>query len=167
MATFHHQLKSGKKGTANQHAKYITRQGAYEDREDLVAKGHGNLPHWAETPKEFWKAADKFERRNGAAFREHEVALPIELTTTQQIELAQQLINDLAGHKPYEFAIHANTSSLEGKCNTHMHLMISDRLPDGIGRTPEQTFKRFNAKHPDRGGCKKDSGGRGRAMLST
>jgi hypothetical protein len=38
--------------------------------------------------------------------------------------------------------------------------MCSDRLPDGIPRTPEQTFARYNAKNPSAGGCRKDSGGK-------
>ena len=41
----------------------------------------------------------------------------------------------------------------------HLHLMISDRKPDGIERGPEQFFKRYNRTHPELGGCKKDTGG--------
>ncbi|HBD39171.1 MAG TPA: plasmid mobilization protein, partial [Cupriavidus sp.] len=47
MASFHHCLKSGKKGTAANHAAYITRQGKHGHREDLVCTGHGNMPAWA------------------------------------------------------------------------------------------------------------------------
>ncbi len=165
MATFHHQLKSGKKGTAAQHANYITRQGSYKEREDLVSSGHGNMPTWANTPKDFWLAGDKFERKNGAVYREHEIALPAELTQEQQLELTQEIIKTLVGAKPFQFAVHSNTSSLEGISNTHLHLMYSDRLQDGIARTPEQTFSRYNAAHPEQGGCRKDSGGRGSLAL--
>ncbi|WP_410053652.1 MobA/MobL family protein, partial [Escherichia coli] len=31
-------------------------------------------------------------------------------------------------------------------------------MNDGIERTPEQYFRRYNARYPDRGGAKKDSG---------
>ncbi|MDO3622727.1 MobA/MobL family protein, partial [Ralstonia pseudosolanacearum] len=65
-----------------------------------------------------------------------------------------------AGH-----AIHAPSSSIEGSTNTHLHLMFSDRMQDGIERSPEQTFSRYNAKQPERGGCKKDSGGKNRLAL--
>ena len=40
-----------------------------------------------------------------------------------------------------------------------MHLMFSDRQHDGIERGPEQFFKRYNAKNPERGGARKFSYG--------
>ena len=40
-----------------------------------------------------------------------------------------------------------------------MHLMFSDRQHDGIERGPEQFFKRYNAKNPERGGAQKFSYG--------
>lgn len=36
--------------------------------------------------------------------------------------------------------------------------MMSLRVNDGIDRAPDQYFKRFNAKYPERGGAQKDSG---------
>lgn len=33
--------------------------------------------------------------------------------------------------------------------------MYSERTRDGIERDPDQYFKRFNSKQPERGGCKK------------
>lgn len=166
MASFHHCLKSGKKGTAANHAAYITRQGKYSHREDLVCTGHGNMPAWAnDNPSAFWKTGDKHERANGAVYREHEIALPAELTREQQKELVVDLIQVMVGSKPYEYAIHAPNSSIEGSTNTHLHLMFSDRMQDGIERSPEQTFSRYNAKQPERGGCKKDSGGKNRLAL--
>src|SRR3546814_13350036 len=38
--------------------------------------------------------------------------------------------------------------------------MYSDRVSDGIDRTPDRVFARFNPTHPAAGGCRKDSGGR-------
>jgi len=166
MASFHHRIKSGKKGSAVEHAAYITRQGKYGEREDLIFAETGNMPTWAEgNPSVFWKAGDKYERANGAVYREHEVALPDELTREQQKELAANLVTALVGDKPYQCAIHAPNSSLEGKSNTHLHLMFSDRVDDGVERSPAQTFSRYNAKAPDQGGRKKDSGGKNRLML--
>ncbi|CAJ4414409.1 DNA strand transferase [Burkholderia pseudomallei] len=166
MASFHHCLKSGKKGTAANHAAYITRQGKYSHREDLVCTGHGNMPAWAkDNPALFWKAGDKHERANGAVYREHEIALPCELTREQQMELVAELIPAMVGDKPHQFAVHAPKSSIEGSTNTHLHLMLSDRMQDGVERSPEQTFRRYNAKQPERGGCKKDSGGKNRLAL--
>ncbi|CAJ5232782.1 DNA strand transferase [Burkholderia pseudomallei] len=166
MASFHHCIKSGKKGTAANHAAYITRQGKYSQREDLICIGHGNMPAWAkDNPSLFWKAGDKHERANGAVYREHEIALPAELTLEQQEALAVDMVKAMAGDKPYQFAMHSPRSALEGKTNTHLHLMFSDRMQDGIERSPEQTFCRYNAKHPERGGCRKDSGGKNRLAL--
>jgi hypothetical protein len=161
MASFHHRIKSGKKGTARAHAAYIERHGHYKNRgEDLVHTTHGNLPKWAEDdPKLFWKMADKHERINGAAYREYEIALPGELTELQRIVLADKMVRELVGNKPYQYAIHASDGALGSIPNPHVHLMYSDRIADGIERTPEQMFARFNAKHPERGGRRKDSGG--------
>ena len=124
------------------------------------------MPSWARyNPAAFWKAGDKHERANGAVYREHEIALPVELTPEQYKELVGAMIPAMVGDKPYEFAMHAPTSSIEGRTNTHLHLMFSDRMQDGIERSPEQTFGRHNAKHPENGGCKKDSGGKNRLEL--
>jgi hypothetical protein len=162
MASFHHCVKSGKKGSAAARGKYIMREGKkYDNREDLVAAEYGNMPAWAlDNPSAFWKASDKYERVNGAVYREHEIALPSELTRDQQIELAGQLASELVGNKPFHYAVHAPHASLGGGENTHLHLMYSDRRDDGIERSPEQTFRRYNQQHPERGGRKKDSGGR-------
>jgi hypothetical protein len=161
MASFHHRVKSGKKGSAAEHAAYITRLGKFSEREDLVACGYGNMPSWAiDGPSKFWRAGDRFERANGAVYREHEIALPEELTRKQQQELVDGLVEMIAGEKPYQFAVHSNISSIEGVRNTHLHLMYSDRMPDGIERAPEQTFSRFNAVRPELGGRRKESGGR-------
>jgi hypothetical protein len=56
--------------------------------------------------------------------------------------------------------MHIPSSSLAGVENAHVHIMFSDRLPDDIERTPEETFRRYNAAAPELGGCKKDSGGK-------
>ena len=81
MASFHHRIKSGKKGSAAEHARYIALQSKYSQREDLVSTGFGNLPAWAENdPSAFWKAGAQYERANGAVYREHEIALSAELS---------------------------------------------------------------------------------------
>lgn len=161
MASFHHRVKSGKKGSAAQHAAYIAREGSHSTREDLISSGCGNLPEWAQgDPVKFWRAGDRYERANGAVYREHEVALPAELSDPQREELVGAMIEEMVGDKPYQYAIHANTSTLEGNSNPHFHLMYSDRKPDGIERTPQQTFGRYNPNRPEAGGCRKDSGGK-------
>lgn len=108
---------------------------------------------------------DKHERANGAVYREHEIALPDELTREQQKSLVDDMIKELVGNKPYQYAVHAPNSALEGAVNTHLHLMFSDRVDDGIQRPPPQTFMRYNGQNPERGGCKKASGGKSRLAI--
>lgn len=161
MASFHYSIKSGKKGSARRHANYIDRQGTHSARADLIHSSHGNMPNWAEgDPGLFWAMADRHERANGAAYREHEIALPNELSALQLIDLAERLVVNLVGSKPYQYAIHAPEGKLGGIQNPHVHLMCSDRIPDGVGREPEKMFARYNGRQPDAGGCRKDSGGR-------
>lgn len=169
MASYHLSIKSGKKGQATEHAAYIARAGKHGKNgkgEDLLALDHGNLPAWANgDPNYFWKMADKYERKNGATYREFEIALPRELTLNQNLELVREFIKEEVGDKPYQVAIHAPTAALGDDKQPHTHIIISDRKPDGIIRPPEQHFLRYNSAHPELGGCKKDSGGREPAKL--
>jgi len=164
MATYHFTIKSGKKGTAAEHAAYIAREGRHsrdEEQNDLVVTQHGNMPEWTNgNPSSLWSAADKFERTNGSAYREFEIALPNELTTEQQLEIVETLIKDHVGKKPFQYALHCPSASIGSVAQPHLHLMMSDRLDDGMERSTEQFFKRYNTKYPERGGCKKDSGGK-------
>ena len=155
MASFHYCIKSGKKGSARRHSTYIGREGSHSTRKDLIHTGHSNLPSWANgNPGNFWSMADLHERANGAAYREHEIALPNELTVPQLIDLTERLVKNLVGSKPYQYAIHAPEGTLGGIQNPHVHLMCSDRLPDGIDRSPERMFSRYNAKQPDAAGTR-------------
>lgn len=161
MATYHWEIKSGRKGSAKRHASYITRSGFLAQRQDLVAVSYGNLPDWAEgSPARFWEEADKHERRNGATYREIVVALPNELTAAQNIELVNCYVQELVGSKSYQYAVHCPSAALGDVSQPHAHIMVSDRVPDGISRSAEQHFRRHNPAFPERGGCKKDSGGR-------
>lgn len=166
MIPYHFEIKSGARGTASEFTDYITRMGSHSEREDLIATEHGNMPDWAENnPKLFFKASDKYERKNGSAFRAMTFNLPKGLTTEQNKTLALDITHALAGDKPFLLAIHAPASSLAGEIHPHGHVMVSDRIPDGIQRSPEQTFRRFNRTHPERGGREKGSGGKNRMEL--
>ena len=169
MASFHCSTKEGLRGKGGPHSDYINREGKYsvieKDRdkyakyEDLVYKESGNMPEWArDNPKEFWEAADKFERSNGRAYTEIEIALPNELTQEQQIELVKEFIEQQLGKEnAYSLAIHRKRATLNPDIdNTHAHIMFSERKNDGIERDRKQYFKRGNAKHPERGGAMKD-----------
>lgn len=164
MASFHFQIKSGRNGY--EHSHYVARKGFYAKRGDLVATGHGNLPAWAEgKPSNLWKAAEKYERKNGAVYREAIIALPAELSMEQNQALVEDLVAKLALGKPHQHAIHAPKSSIEGEIIPHLHLMRSDRVDDGIDRPAERFFARYNGAEPEKGGRRKLSGGRNRMEI--
>lgn len=170
MASYHLTAKIGTKGKATAHAAYISREGKYSgsDRyEDLEATSSGNMPKWAEAnTAHFWSAADMHERANGSAYREIEVALPRELTPSQRRELVEDFVRQELGDKhAYQWAIHTPKAALEGGEQPHAHIMYSERRLDGIERDPEQFFKRYNAKNPERGGAQKASGGKARGEM--
>ena len=172
MASYHCSVKVGAKGQAAGHGRYIARVGKYsghERYEDLEASGHGNMPAWAaHNPDHFWSAADEHERANGATYREIEVALPRELTTDQRRELVEDFISqELGDRHAYQWAIHNPAAAIEGGEQPHAHIMYSERTVDGIDRDPELYFKRFNARAPEKGGCRKDSAGTQERLQAT
>jgi len=156
-------MKVGKVGKAAPHAAYIAREGKFADRlergERLAATEAGNMPAWAQAePGQFWRAADAHERANGTTYREMEIALPRELTTEQQTELVRAWVKQEIGDRhAYQWAIHVPTAA-DGGEQPHVHLMFSERQRDGIERDPEQYFKRYNGKAPEKGGAKKGYG---------
>lgn len=162
MASYHCTVKAGAKGSALNHADYISRSGdykKYKSREDLEFSSSGNMPSWAKkNPSELWKAADEFERKNGTAYREIEIALPRELTREQRIELVEDFVQkELGDRHAYQYAIHNPPGAIDGKEQPHAHIMFCERINDGIERDPQQFFKRANSKSPERGGAKKAS----------
>jgi hypothetical protein len=160
MDSLHFDIKSGKHGAATEHLRYITREGSYAARNDLIATGYGNMPTFAKDhPMLLWQASERYERKNGSTFRSYTISLPNVLTVEQLTELAWQEARQLAGPKPFQFALHMPRSSLQGELNPHVHIVICDRLPDGIERSPQQMFRRHDPAHPEKGGCRKDSGG--------
>lgn len=156
-------MKAGKPGMAGPHSAYIARQGEYAERlergEKLELTEAGNLPAWAQhNPQEFWRASDQFERRNGSTYREMEIALPRELSPDQRAALVRDFVRQEIGERhAYQWAIHNTKAADEGE-QPHLHLMFSERRRDGIERDPEQYFKRYNAKAPEKGGARKEYG---------
>jgi len=152
--------KKGSGGSGGGHAKYILAVDQYAKKiQELEARGWGNLPQWAkDDPVKFFEMADKFERANGTVYRDHLISLPRELNAEQRYELVQDWIKQELGDKhAYAFAIH-NITAKDGKEQPHLHLMFSERIDDGLNRSdPQQYFKRYNAKNPERGGCRKDT----------
>lgn len=156
-------MKVGKAGKAGPHAAYIAREGQYANRlergERLEATEAGNMPAWAQSnPLAFWQAADAYERKNGTTYREMEIALPRELDADQRAALVREFVRQEIGDRhAYQWAIHTPTAA-DGQEQPHVHLMFSERQCDGIERDPEQYFKRYNAKAPEKGGARKGYG---------
>lgn len=163
MATYHLSLKNGKVGTAKQHADYILREGRYSGgkrAEELVYKD-ANLPHWAMSASAFFACADRYERANGRAYTEFEIALPNELTHEENKKLVNDFITTHIGNnKVWAYAIHSKPATFDdSQEQIHAHIMICERIVDDEmvkAQSPSKFFKRYNAKNPKNGGYKKD-----------
>ena len=168
MAVFHLKVSYGSCAGGQSAAskdEYIEREGRYDgDRSELEHSESGHMPGWAEeAPHAYWEAADAHERANGRLYSEVQFALPVELDERQRRELAQEFAQSLTGEErlPYTLAIHRGVSDKPGKAdNPHCHLMFSERGNDGIERSAEQWFRRYNAKAPERGGARKSRAGK-------
>jgi hypothetical protein len=131
------------------HAEYIARDGQYQQRGGLELVESGNMPRFAEeNAYAFWQAADDFERKNGRAYTELQIALPRELAPEQRTELARQAARELMGDRfAYTLAVHTPLAK-DNIEQPHMHLMFSERAIDERTRelSEEQFFKRNGAK---------------------
>ncbi len=162
MAEYHLHAKTHSRGAgkgAGGHVRYILRDGPYSYCEqECVFSESANMPIWARTTADYWDAADKHERANGTVYREIEFALPRELAEAENIKLARSFADSLAmvqgGKTPYSFAIH---SGEENPLLLHCHLMLSDKVNDGIDRDAGLWFRRASnpGKDPARGGAPK------------
>ena len=134
----------------------------------MEASEFGNMPKWAASnPLHLWDAADAYERKNGTTYREFEIALPREMNLAQRLELVRDFVGQEIGDRhPYQFAIHTPTAA-DGGEQPHAHVMFCERERDGIERDPEQFFKRYNSKNPERGGAKKANTGKDPATRRT
>lgn len=160
MASYHLSIKHGGVGSGRPHADYICREGKYASeklKEQLVYKENGNLPGFVSKDDvlDYWSAADEYTRLNGRTYDEFELALPAELSNEDNIKLVQQFVkNEIDPNCAYTFAIHdkmaANDSSQR---QIHAHIMFSPKVQDGIERSRERFFKRYNSKTPERGGA--------------
>lgn len=163
MATYHLSLKNGKVGTAEQHADYILREGRYSGgkrAEELVYKD-ANLPRWAMSASAFFACADRYERTNGRAYAEFEIALPNELTHEENKKMVNDFITaHIGNNKVWTYAIHSKPATFDDlQEQIHVHIMICERIvEDGMtkAKSPSKFFKRYNSKNPQNGGYLKD-----------
>lgn len=156
MAIFHLTAKTGSRSkgqSAKAKSDYITRSGKYSnDRDEVLYSSSDHMPMWAADEYDYWKGADVYERSNGRLYKEIEFSLPVELGLDQQIELAESFAKHLTHDEnlPFTLAIHSGKGH-----NPHCHLMISERVNDGLFRSPEKWFKRHDRKKPDNSGARK------------
>ena len=170
-AIYHLNVRTGSRSkgqSARAAAAYIQREAEYsrerETTDELLYTESGHMPAWAEAdPTTYWDAADLHERANGRLFQRVEVALPTALTTVEQRELAVGFARHLTDDEqlPYTLAIHAGAGT-----NPHCHLLISERTNDGLERSPEQWFRRYNAAEPEQGGARKTTALHPKAWLA-
>ncbi len=157
--------------------RYITRTAQYANRNDhenevVEYVESGNMPSFCSSrPDQFWEAAELYERKNGRTATSLVLALPKELTPEQRIELTEKIVQEVTGEYnfPYTVAIHNHPSEITGEDQPHLHLMYSERSVDEYDRTPDQFFKRYNEKHPERGGAQKitaDVRGEGKDLVN-
>lgn len=163
MATYHLSLKNGKVGTAEQHADYILREGRYSGgkrAEELVYKD-ANLPRWAMSASAFFACADRYERTNGRAYTEFEIALPNELTHEENKKMVNDFITaHIGNNKVWTYAIHSKPATFDdSQEQIHVHIMICERIvEDGMtkAKSPSKFFKKYNSQNPQNGGYLKD-----------
>ena len=171
MAVYHLKVGFGSRAggqSAAAKSDYIAREGRYEkDLEELEHTEHGHMPAWAQDdPHAYWQAADAHERANGRLYSEIQFALPRELDAGGRRELAGAFAAQVCGGErlPYTLALHRGGQDGE---NPHAHLMFSERGHDGIERSAEQWFTRYNAKEPEKGGARKSRAAKAGDWLAT
>jgi len=150
MAILHFKLHGPRLGvSALQRYEYLVADLPHFSRGQVERVDSGNLPSFAEgRARDFWCAADGYERINGRVFSEIEAALPHELTAIQNEALAGETVQDLLGGSfPYTMAIHSLLNA-EDRLQRHMHIMFCERpVTAATSVLPlEQFFKRNGAK---------------------
>ena len=149
---------------------YITREGEYDESGSRPRHLHEseNMPGWAQDdPRDFWDAADLYERANGRLYISADFALPRGLDEENRSHSSARSRGELTSEErlPYTVAIHSGRDADGNEHNPHAHLMISERKNDGIERSREQFFRARISKHPERGGAPKSRTFHGREWL--
>jgi hypothetical protein len=171
---YHLSFRSGSRASgscASAAHDYITRSEEYDnaDRDPAIYVESDHMPGWADNDeaREYWDAADVYERANGRLYISADFALPRDLDAEDHVELAHAFAQELTEREqlPYTLAIHAGQDAEGREHNPHAHLMISERQNDGIARTREQWFRRANKASPECGGAPKSRTFHGREWM--
>ena len=152
------------------------RTGKYgRDPGELLGACAGHLPSWAGgNPRVFFAAADEYERSNGRLFTQVLFAIPNELSDQDALLMAYHYAEAATETgAPYALAVHrggVEVPEVESAAaapeeadeedlpphNRHGHLVICERIDDGIERTARAWFRRANKTEPALGGAAKD-----------
>ena len=122
-------------------AAYRSGQKLHDQRQDITfdySKKHGvihseimgpeNIPEWGKDRETLWNHVEAFEKRiNSRTAREIEVALPVEMTHNEQIELVREYISEnfVKEGMIADFSIHDPEKSEHR--NPHAHIMLTTR----------------------------------------
>lgn len=144
-------------GRSADYAAYMLRESWAHKAEDLIYAEAANLPGWAGgRPQAFFQAADTYERANGRIAEAWMMNFPQDIATEQRMAIVQDFLAARGVQVyPQLWVIHQLPTRDGAGQNTHSHVLVSARQPDGIPRSPEQFFLRYNADAPERGGCQK------------
>jgi hypothetical protein len=122
---------------------YLMREGISVKQSPLIAAYSGNMPQWAEAdPGLYWRMADLFERERAVLYREIEVALPRGIPAKRRLPTVKSMAEKIAvsadGRHPYTLAMHSGKDAENWSC----HILVSERVNDGIARDPATWFSR-------------------------
>ena len=125
-------------------------------REDLVYWRARNLPDWAhEDAVAVFSHGRDARAGQWRAYTEWRFSLPRELARRQQMDAARDVLHVAFGTThPYVWALH-DPRAADGGRQPHVHVLWSARTLDAHARSPEHFFKRYNGRHPERGGAEK------------
>ena len=141
---------------ATQHVLYVNRD-SQAAKDDLRGVGAAHLPLWAKDATHFFAMADRYERQKGIVARTYEISLPRELTEEERAHLADDIRSTFWSRHPHSWAIHCPTAH-DGHEQPHLHVIVNERLIDGIERGPKAFFARAAPydDSPASGGARKD-----------
>lgn len=150
----------GKRGRGADRARYVARLGVNADRVEELVFLEAFVPQRPAQQSaeyaavEFFRLADKFERKNGRVFVEVMASIPREAEDPGRWahEFAQRAVGQ--GHF-YLLCVHVRQAA-DGKPNPHLHMMVCPRRVDQTDRPIFQYFARFNPAYPNEGGARKD-----------
>lgn len=134
--TPHGKRKDGSKLDTGKHYDYISREADYANmknrQEDLKLTSFGNLPDWADTPRDFWQKAEEHRNKpNGRAYREFKFALQEELSFEENIQCIEKFLKEtgIKDNHVYSYAVHDKPAAFAKEHrNIHCHLMFNEKI---------------------------------------